>query len=244
MTTVYYVFFSNNSKVFLTQTCSFALEMLLLTSPFTKNINYIIPPLWYISAMMVVFPAFCCLCQCRHKHLIYLIAGYIPLFYYGYTNASCTLAYLHQVMRAFSGLCLGILIYAISNKFGSVSLPKWCRMILSFMEVGLLGLTVISTYKNWNINTINLLCLFLASILIFSNQSYSACMRVDFSFLGEISLVIYLFHWCVGLYIKHNALSYGRVKYFLYTMVLSVLVYLAKEIVRKVFGRIKMKALI
>ena len=239
---LYYAVFRNNIKELLTQ-FSFPLELLLLVSPFTKNVNYMLPPLWYIAAMMVVFPVFCCLCQSKVKYITYMVAFYISLFYYGYTNASCILSYPHQEMRAFAALCLGVLVYGISGELATKTVSSSVKKMLTVVECGLFIAVIISTYFGWNINVLNLLCLFAGSVLIFSGQSYSVCLRnySILSYLGKMSFVIYLYHWIVGMFMRDHKISHGIRWYFIGTIILSVAVLFATESIKKKMNQLKRK---
>ena len=87
------------------------LDILLLNSQ-TSELNW---PLWYLSAMLIVFPLFCYMCQTKQKHTLYIILfTSVIAYYFNFFNGATD--YLGCLIRAFFGMSTGILIYVFSRE--------------------------------------------------------------------------------------------------------------------------------
>lgn len=86
-------------------------DLLFLTSQrMTEN-----AALWYISALLIVYPLFCLLCQMRSRRLLTIIGLVIVPVYY--LNSSLAYYGPESLIRTFVGLFGGILIAALADIF-------------------------------------------------------------------------------------------------------------------------------
>lgn len=77
-------------------------EMLLeITLLFHRNI---VPPLWYLSALFIVFPVFCCLCQMSSKHFLAILAFSYTVYFYKITMVSRVTDFPFSLFRAMGGV--------------------------------------------------------------------------------------------------------------------------------------------
>ena len=85
------------------------LDILLLNSQ-TAELNW---PLWYLSAMLIVFPLFCLMCQTKRKNTLYIVLFTSTIVYY-FNFFNGAISYLGCLIRAFFGMSAGVLVYALS----------------------------------------------------------------------------------------------------------------------------------
>lgn len=83
------------------------LEMLLITRG-DSNVG----TLWFLSAMLIVFPIFCCMCQMKAKHFFYIISLLYVILYYEKYDVKSLCFYPEHIYRALAGLLLGVLVYS------------------------------------------------------------------------------------------------------------------------------------
>ena len=86
-----------------------SLDILLLNSQ-TAELNW---PLWNLSAMFIVFPLFCLMCQTKHKNTLYIVLFTSTIVYY-FNFFNGAISYLGCLIRAFFGMSAGVLVYALS----------------------------------------------------------------------------------------------------------------------------------
>lgn len=60
-------------------------DITMLTGSFNnqKAMNGV---LWFLTAIIIIYPAFCLLCQIKARNLLYIFAFYVTILFYGYND--------------------------------------------------------------------------------------------------------------------------------------------------------------
>lgn len=190
--------------------------------------------LWFLSAMLLVFPIFSLICQIKSKYLIYLISFYLPVFYYGIFRVESITHFPYNLLRAISAMMLGIWVYFLSNYISNIELKRNQKIVLTIIEQGLLILAFISCFYNLQIGYLYLLAFVLSASLMFSKHSYTNLIDNNFIlFLGKLSFPIYICHGIVQklMNFKLNLLDSKNkiIVYYFLSIVISIVVYLVVE---------------
>lgn len=186
-----------------------------------------VKPLWFLSAMLVVFPVFCSLIQMKNKHLLMILAPLPLCIFYGSDSLMNETLVLEPLIKACACLLGGAFIYLLLHQFGT----EWKsrnKMLLTVVEVLSLLFTVLCTCENWLFTQSILLCFFVTLILSFSGKTYTANIRGKWIHkLGEISFSIYVWQWFVATVVQSFCsgwADYLRVEvYYVGTLLLAVL---------------------
>lgn len=194
-------------------------ELFLLTSGILGVFPKLVP-IWYLSSMFLVFPLFILIIQNKNRKFLFIISYSIPLFYYGFTGVIGKREWPHDLLRAFSCMLLGVFVFFVSKRIEKQNFGKRFRIFLTIIEILCLLFTVYSTYENLEILRINFLFFIISLVILFSKQSYSYYIRINFfKFLGELSTSIFLFHWVSGTIVnKFFGNENLRAKFYLYLM--------------------------
>ncbi len=191
-------------------------EVFLLNYLF-DDIRQVVGPLYYLSAMIIVLPLICILCQCHNLTIRLSIAIYMVVFYYHNTEWAITSQYPQVLLRAFSGMCMGIIAYSIVNHINKLKI-KWNKIIFIIGMVSLI-MTIVFSYYGYNNRRNHLVLVFLGTVIILSNVNPWICSgNIITDFLGKLSGVIYIFHFTVGIII-HGTFEVG------FTMAQRLLMY-------------------
>ncbi len=182
----------------------FPFDLLLLTESFGYPL---ITPLWYISAMLIVFPLFCLIVQIKNRYAKLIICFVLPLLYYGWIGVSGNRDFPHDLLRVMAGMMLGLVVYEISQIFASqiALVPKH---VLTFIELAAFVYPILCCYNNYaelNYTTtrVYLLCFFVNLLLCLPGFSYTSDIKGKLvSYLGKLSLPIFITHWYVGTIVK------------------------------------------
>lgn len=208
-------------------------EMMMVSS--SGLVEAKVVPIWYLSAMFLVFPIFCYLVQRYEQLFQYILSWFIPVIYYGRMGIVARAEWPHDLLRAFSCMCLGGFVYTITEFMKEMKYTKLTKVILTLIGICCFLLTIILTERNsMHVKTI-FLCLFLGIVILFSDQSYTNKVHGKIcGFFGRISLVIYLSHWGIGTLIS-CFLQGGswRLKVFIYfvgSILWSLFLYLLVDI--------------
>ncbi len=175
-----------------------------------------ITELWYLSAMIIVMLVYYPLLVKAFDSFVRIIAPLIAIFTLGFLskglgsllNPSMYVGVLHKGMiRAFGEIALGVAIYPLIQALAKTALTKKAKLLISLANIISVAaaLTIMILRSNANFDFICLLFITISSVLSFSHQSILAD-RFDnrfFSWLGKLSLTLYLSHKWIALSMKN-----------------------------------------
>lgn len=183
---------------------NYIFDVLLLSSNISEQ-HVAIGPHWYLSALIISFPIFCIAIQViknKSKYLLYVLSFYLPFFYHAYTKEGLNKFPL-DLIRALAGLFLGVFVYALAFYIKRLKLTEFVRVVLTITEVAVLVLLIVAQYHCKVYARFSIFCFVVVLGIIFSRQSYTVCIKGRvFDYLGQISMVIYIFHYVVIYFIS------------------------------------------
>lgn len=172
------------------------LDILLLNSQ-VMDLNW---PLWYLSAMLIVFPLFCLMCQTKHKYTLYIILLTSIIVYY-FNIFDGDVSHIQCLVRAFFGLSTGVLIYAFTSYIrGNKKIKKKSTLVplayLLLMIASILCLYPAEDNLGYQIYGCIFLVLsvFWLSILLSGKTIFSQLSSPFLDYLERLSIVIYMIH--------------------------------------------------
>lgn len=170
--------------------------------------DIILGPIWFLRVLIIVFPLFCILCQIKSKSFIYILSFLYTILYYNYTGVLHEQYFPGNIFRAIAGLLLGVLIYGISESIKKANLHKYQAFLLNILEVVLYVIIFVLTYTNRICFLFILACMFVATIIFFSEKTYTSNFSSKIvNYLGKISMVIYIIHVPIGYILKGMDIS-------------------------------------
>lgn len=163
-------------------------------------------PLWFISAMAIVFPLFCLICQTKNKYFVTIISALICTVYYSKIAPDILGFGIHGIsslVRAFVGLITGITIYTISENIRD-NLPNLStqkKIILQLFEImTFTGTIVLLSARSFSPNAPTYRSLIIISFFIYlctfmsgKTYTYNFSSRIA-DFLEKVSMVIFMIH--------------------------------------------------
>ena len=183
---------------FVIEFCKLPLELLFGSSFITTDHC---GPLWYLSAMFIVFPFFCFLVSLRKikNFRIILFLFITSIFLLVGTEAT---HFFPSLYRAFSSLVLGSLTFEAASLFSKKKLSKAKKIFLQICESLSFLFIIFIVMQHGNIiasyiqvRFCVLLAFFIMFMLIFSGQTYISKLRIPFAAkLGALSLPLFLVH--------------------------------------------------
>lgn len=163
--------------------------------------------LWFVQALLMVFPLFCFLCQIRNKYLLQIISFSYVIFYY-HKEVSSSVVFPNTIMRCVGGLFLGILVYYAADYIGKFNINNKERLLFTFLEQGLLIYTLYLAYIGNSNYKFMIVSFFVGLSLTLSENTYSAKINwKGFNYLGEISIIVYIFHSLVPAWLSMIGIS-------------------------------------
>ena len=227
-------------------------ELLLLNESGIRHFS-INTPVWYLSSMIlsmfIIYP----LMRKFKMNYVYIVAPLVVYLGIGYLNhlfvglnhtVSWTGFTLHNNIRAFSELNLGIIIYFLIDKIKNIKFTSLGIFILTFIEMFCLSCPfIISTIIN-NSPRYDFIMLFIMAIGILIAMGNITLEKRFLNnkfiyFLEKLSLVIFIFHgFCLKitvLYTKNIGLNYYEklIIYLGLTLLVSIIIYILVEFLKK-----------
>ena len=203
-------------------------EILLLTEAFPiEDVTHILP-FWYLSAMMIVFPIICLLCQEKNKFLIMILGLLETIIYYGYFGYSGLnlRGFPYGLLRAFSGMLVGMMICILVNDIGRKVNAILGKKTLIISWTSFL-VTIVFAFYNLSAMRLYVILFIVAVFFVavrYENVSISKVMNSNW--LADMSLYMYLWHYTIGTAVRLYVPVVGKKRiavYYLATVLISVL---------------------
>ena len=222
-------------------TGDFTFDILLISDSFSHPL---IVPLWYVSAMLLVFPFFCLLVQVENRYTKVLACIICPLMYFGWIGVTGYRVFPHDMLRVMAGMMLGLLLYEFSVIFEE-HIRRIPKIILTIIEVLAFIYPIYCSYRNfaekgYTSTRLYVLCYFISLLLCLPGFSYTEKIKGRFlNYLGRLSMPIFILHWYVGTLVnlfgnKYGWKGNGRVAiYYVITVCVSVVLKFIIDHIRK-----------
>ena len=161
-------------------------------------------PMWFMSAMAIMLPIFCLICQVRSKSTLFIICLLVDIVYYFNFYQwpfNQGVFYIAPLIRALVGMLTGICIYYVSRYMRNMKCSNRSVAALCLVEMAsILSAFVLMYSRNCSANLsvyrpltfiafFCFLCIFMSDKTKLSKVSSSAM-----DFLGRLSMVIYMIH--------------------------------------------------
>lgn len=213
-------------------------ESLFLGCVFGKFKNL---PLWYLSALLVIFPLFCIHAQKSEKDMFHLSSILVCILGYGwFVEYHGPYADWRDMARALSGVAAGGVAWSCTEYINTKSFSEKTGML--FRAVQILSLVCILWLFYFNIDTDMLINILFFTLIVFSCSKpawlYDNGWSI-FSFLGRLSLPLYTWHWVIGTamnkvpFVAEAGYLQKKYIYFGGTLAVAMVHLITVEIVRK-----------
>lgn len=171
-------------------------ESLLLGASKWASIR--LAPLWFLSALFLVFPFICYfLGYKKYKWFyVYIFSWIVPILYYGKMGIVARAEYPSDLMRAFMATSLGVFCYVFSKFIRDRKLGRKAQIVLTMIEVGCYLVPVIFTAFEVTNGRIMLIIFFIGiGISVSGRSTLSGWNCKLFTWLGQLSMIVFLIHW-------------------------------------------------
>ena len=176
-------------------------EVLLLGQVYMPD--PVLAPIWFLSAMLLVFPIVTFISQLKSKYLILLLSGFYPLFYYSLAENVARVSYPNRLLRTLAGLLLGVSLCALvtilkeNNIFKNGKKRKLIFTVIEFFSLGIAWLMVM---LNFDILIRIIVLLFSVGLgIMLSGYSFTSNWHNKFvSYLGKLSMPVFIWHWFIA----------------------------------------------
>ncbi len=197
--------------------------------------------LYFLAAMVIVLPMFAVLCLCGNNTIKLGVAILAVITYYHDVEGAITSTYPQVLARAFCGMCMGIIVFYLSEGFiFKLHLNVQKSFFLLLLGNLLLIVSMFLSGISHDNRRVQLLCIFfgvLFFVLIGESKFSNANMITNY--MGTLSMVIYIMHWTFGVIINGLMKDFDlSQKMFVYYAVTILGCVVTIEIVEKIKHRI------
>jgi len=203
--------------------------------------------LWYLCAMVSVFPIFCLILQIKNDKIKFILTAVAGAWYYCIYGITGNREFPHDLLRAFSCLCLGTVVYYFADLLGKVKTGKTANVAFTVVEIAAIVMTGIIAGFNLEKFLIVALIMFIVTMTVmFSGKSYTGNIECKFfRWLGKLSVPIFMWQWTWETFIMIFLRKYGFrrriVIYFAGTLALAIVHSFVVEQGRKLLKKWKQK---
>lgn len=178
---------------------NFSIEALLLVSQSVTDCQ----PIWFLSALIIVFPLFAFICQFKNKHLLGILAGTATMLYYPsfYGQPISIYCFGGSLFRAFLAMSCGIIVYLLVEQLRAKKLTKLQTIGLQMIELGLFAGAYALMYPDLGSQAapdyrLILMVVFIVFLtIILSGKTLTGKISSSIlDFLEKVSLVIFVMH--------------------------------------------------
>lgn len=213
-------------------------EMLLLSAAGMNGTRLF--PIWFLSATFLVSPVICIICQIKNVYLKGMLAFYPAVFYYlNIANGVATHDYPNQIVRAFCGMLMGVLLFLLSERIKAKSSDRrsgyvFRSVVLCVAYVVLLFIS----YKSLKLLSLYLLCFIVIICLTFCEKTFIPSLSNPvFLYLGRLSMPMFIWHWVIARLVVSlfpgSGVTFRIVGYYLGTIAVSVISMEIVEYIKK-----------
>lgn len=194
--------------------------------------------LWYLCALLWVFPLFCFSCLMFQRKTMLILSGLGAAIFYGLIRSYDAFA-PKMFARAFAGLLLGVIIYELFRILKDMNINQ---KILDCLIITSLSIPIILTLINVRYNIVIILSFVLGFAATFAKNDFSEFWkRSIWQYLGKWSFSLYLVHLNIADLInwicKNIVILKTHEQYFMY-IVFTIIYMLILEISVKLFKHI------
>ena len=185
---------------FLYSFANYPFELMLLGEAHTSDQRLV--PIWFLSAMLIVFPLVALIAQLKNKYLILMISGLYPLFYYGRVKLA-NRVWPDDLLRALAGLLLGVFLCVLADLIREKKLipdSRHMTRLLTATEVVCMLLSMLFIIRAdkalWRV----IILLFAVGLsIMLSGRSLSAKLQSPvLAYLGKLSMPMFIWQWAVA----------------------------------------------
>lgn len=158
--------------------------------------------LWFMSAMIIVLPLFCIICQYKQKYVHLIIFLLIAILFYFNIPSLDNIYGIWAIIRAFVGLCTGAAIYIIADQINVKQISSGIVGLLwSILDVALLAGAFLMMYPTRNslnsrqCQSLAILLMALFLMLTMSKRTPLSSMSSEaMNYLEKASMVLFFTH--------------------------------------------------
>lgn len=147
--------------------------------------------LWYLCAILWVFPLFCFSCMIFQRKTMLILSSIGSVIFYGFVRSYAVYA-PRMFARAFVGLLLGVIIYELSCKLNSLNINSG---LTGFLTILLLAIPIVLNAINIECTIPIIICFVLGFAFTFSKS--------DIPTFWSKSIWTYLEKWSFSLYLVY-----------------------------------------
>ncbi len=211
----------------------FISESLLLTSSGLTTIHD--APLWYLSAMFLVFPLFCLLLSFPKMWKWYYgyLSWILAALYYGCFGIVQLRTWPHDMLRAFVCLWLGVFVFGLCEQVAKLPKTKFWTIIFTVVELGSFAFAIARASHGVNNKLLIIMCFITGLVALMSGRSLTA--KIGYiPFIANLSLAIFLLHWPIRYFFTDGATNHIGL-YFLVTILISAMVVIIVMLLQKLW---------
>lgn len=215
-------------------------ELFLLPIQFFDNPTRQIGPLWYLSALLIVMPLFSYICQSKYRRAIGFAGLIMAYVYFSLQVSISAFDPISALLICSSCMFLGMLVFDIAAEFRKKKFGTVSRVLFTIVEVVCLVYVCAAGLLSFTPVKMQVIVYMIMLVIMLSGVSYTSKIKAPFfSWLGKISMPLFLWHYVVGRILSHFSVGNSPRRLSVYFVVISIIVaivmyYFAEFVLKKI----------
>ncbi len=109
-------------------------ELLLSPTTFFESGGRLLGPIWYLSALLIVMPAFSYICQSPYRRPVGLLGLIYAFFFYTLQTAISAFDPVSSVLKCIAAMFVGMFVFDIVSELKSAKLRTWVKFYLRLLR--------------------------------------------------------------------------------------------------------------
>lgn len=203
-------------------------ESLLLPVSFFDNPVRQIGPLWYLSVLLIVMPLFSYICQSKYRRPIGLAGLIMAYVYFSMQDVISAFDPISGLLLCVSCMFLGMFVFDVVLEIKEKKAKVATRTLATLVELLCLAYVCLAAIFGFTPVKMQVIVYVIMLIIMLSGVSYTSKLKIPvFTWLGKISMPLFIWHYAVGRVLSHQVANYTTKRLTIYFFAGSFIVAIA-----------------
>lgn len=213
-------------------------EFLLLPVKFFENPVRQIGPLWYLSALLIVMPLFSYICQSKYRRPIGFAGLILAYVYFCMQDVISAFDPISALLLCASCMFVGMFVFDIVLEIKEKKLKTSAKVFATIIELACLVYACLAAILGFTPAKMQVIVYVIMLTIMLSGISYTSKLKIPFfTWLGKISMPLFIWHYAVGRVLSHLITSWSPkrllIAFFVGSIITAIVMHYFAEFVLK-----------
>ena len=213
-------------------------ELLLLPVKFFEEPVRQIGPLWYLSALLIVMPLFSYICQSKYRRPIGFAGLILAYVYFCMQDVISAFDPISALLLCASCMFIGMFVFDVVLEIKEKKLKTSTKVFATIIELACLAYACLAAMLGFTPVKMQVIVYVIMLTIMLSGISYTSKLKIPFfTWLGKISMPLFIWHYAVGRVLSHLVTSWSPkrllIVFFVGSIITAIVMHYFAEFVLK-----------